>query len=466
MKSRKTLAIAGGAILVAAIAAALLVPARRTVTTSSAEAYREYLAGQDESHRMYISEARRHFEAALRYDPNFVMAMTSMAAVLQPSDPAAAKTWLARANLGRSRVGRRERLVLDLMRAWVGNRVDEATRLAIVLKDDYHDERGYSFLGSLAGMRGQTEDANAIFREWLAVDPNSAIAYNLLGYNAAYRGDYAEAVSNLKKYAFLAPDQANPFDSLGEVEAANGRYEDAIRDLKKALAIKPDFHPSLVHLGVAYSGQGDYAAARDALEKAVRGYAGSPGQAIGALLELVTVAHRQGDLALERSAIARALALDFGGVEDPSPLLRALLATDEGRYDDAVAEWSRYSPPPGMDAKLRTLALRNAGLLRGRIEFNAGHFEEAVRWIEQNLAPPGREGSLQDQAIALRCRALLARAKARLGDPAAAEALLAVNRKFNPRHPETLAVVEEIARAGVPAGGGRGASRSAETKTR
>jgi tetratricopeptide (TPR) repeat protein len=351
------------------------------------------------------------------------------------------------------------------MRAWTENRLDEATRLAIVLKDDYHDERGYSFLGSLAGMRGQTEDANAIFREWLAVDPNSAIAYNLLGYNAAYRGDYAEAVSDMKKYAFLAPDQANPFDSLGEVEAANGRYEDAIRDLKKALAIKPDFYPSLVHLGVAYSGQGDYAAARDALEKAVQGYAGSPGQSIGALLELVTVAHRQGDLVLERSAIARALALDLGGVEDPRPLLRALLATDEGRYADAVAEWSRYSPSPGMDPKLRALALRNAGLLRGRIEFNAGHLAEAVRWIEQNLAPPGREGSLQDQAIALRSRALLARAKARLGDPAAAEALLAVNRQFNPRNPETLAVVEEIARAGTR--GTRGEpSRTAETKSR
>jgi tetratricopeptide (TPR) repeat protein len=415
---------------------------------------------------MYVSDAQRHFEAALRYDPNFVMAMVSLASVRQSSDPAAAKTWLARANAGRNRVSRRERLTLDLMRAWMEIRFDEATRLAIVLKDDYHDERGYSFLGMIAGMRGQTDDANAIYREWLAVDPNNAIAYNLLGYNAAYRGDYAEAVSNLKKYAFLAPDQANPFDSLGEVEAANGRYEDAIRDLKKALAIKPDFYPSLAHLGVAYSGLGDFAAAREALEKALQGYAGSPGESIGALLELVTVAHRQGDLALERSAVERALALDYGGGEDPRPLLRAMLASDEGRYEEAVAEWGRYAPSAQMDAKLRAQSVRNAGLLRGRIEFKAGHFEEAARWFERNLPEPGHEGSLQEQAMALRARALLARAKARLGDAAAAETLLAVNRRFNPRHPETQAAVAEVARLGPPAGAGRGTSPAAETKTR
>ena len=464
MISRKTLALGGGAVLVAAIAAAFLAPARRTVTTSSPMAYREYLAGQDEIHRMYMTDARRHFEAALRYDPDFVMAMVSMASIRQ-SEPAVAKAWLARANAGRNRVGRRERLALDLMRAWVENRFNEATRLAIVLKDDYHDERGYSFLGNVAAMRGQTEDANAIYREWLAVDPNNAFAYNLLGYNAAYRGDYAEAVSDLKKYAFLAPDQANPFDSLGEVEAASGRYEDAIADLRKALSIKPDFYPSLVHLGVAYSGKGEFAQARTALEAAVKGYAGNPGQTIGALLELVTVARRQGDLSLERETIERALALDFGAGEDPRPLLRALLASDEGRYDEAVAQWNRFSPSAGPDEKVHAQSVRSAALLRGRIEFNAGHFEAAARWIEGNLAPPGREGGLQEQAIALRSRALLARAKARLGDPAGAQATLAVNRRFNPRNPETLSAAEEIARMDVPAGSVRRGA-GAEAKTR
>lgn len=453
MKNRKTIALAAAATLVAALAAALLTQPRRTVTTSSADAYREYLAGEDEMHRMYVADAQRHFETALRRDPNFVMAMVELASIRLYADPPAAKTWLDRANALRSRVSRRERLVLDLLRAWAGNRTDEATRLAIVLKDDYHDERGYEFLGSIAAARGQTEDANAIYREWLAADPNNANAYNLLGYNAAYRGDYAEAVSDLKKYAFLAPDEANPFDSLGEVEAAAGRYEDAVSDLKKALALKPDFTPSLAHLGVAYSGLRDFASAQAVLEQAERGYKDQPPQRMSVLIELFFVGHRSHDVALERDATARAAAIDLGELGDARPLMRAVLANDEGRYSEAVAEWSRWSPPTKSDEKLRAQAVRTAGLVRGRIEFDAGHLKEAAGWIERNLPAPGREGSLQDQAIALRSRALLARVKARLGDPAGAEALLAVNRRFNPRLPETVQAEAEIASSGSTAAG-------------
>jgi len=444
MKKGMVLAIGGAAVLVAALAAAFLIPPRRTVTTSSAEAYREYQAGQDELHRMYMSEARRHFLAAIAADPHFVMAMASMANIEMSSNPPSAKAWLDRANAGRANVSRRERMALDLIRAWFENRVDDATRLAIVLKDDYHDERGYSFLGTIAGVRGQTEDAAAIYREWLAANPNNASAYNLLGYNSAFRGDYAEAVANLKKYAYLAPDEANPFDSLGEVEAANGRYDEAIRDLKKALSIKPDFTPSLTHLGVAYEGKGDVAAARAAFEAAERAYKDAPALRLSVLVELLGLAHRSRDLALAREVVERADGLALGDSPDPRPLMRAALLSDEGRYDEAVAQWGKFAPPAKADEKVRAQYGRISGLVRGRIEFEAGHLAEAIRWISANLPEPGREGSLQDQAMAIRCRATLARAKARSGDVAGAEALLGINRRFNPHNAETAEAAAEI----------------------
>jgi tetratricopeptide (TPR) repeat protein len=445
MNKGKTLALAGAAVLTAAIAAALLAPPRRIATTSSAEAYREYLAGQEDIHRIYMGDAERHMTAALRHDPQFVMAMVSLAEIKLFGDPAAARTWLARANGGRDRVTRRERLALDLMRAWSQRRLDDAARIATLLKNDYHDERGYNFLGNLASERGQIEDANAIYREWLASNPNNAAPYNLLGYSAAYRGDYGDAISNLKKYAFLAPDEANPFDSLGEIEAANGRYEDAIRDLRKALAIKPDFYPSLGHLGVAYTGEGDFAAAREALEAAERGYANSPGQRLLVLWDLAYLAHRQKDLDFERAVVGRAAAIDLGrDASDQRPLLRAVLASDEGRYDEALADWNAYAPPAVGDEKTRNIYRRAAGRIRGLIEFQAGHFAEAAPWLEKSLPEAGREASLPDQAGCLRARAYLARVKARQGDVAAAEALLTVNRRFNPRHPETREAAAEI----------------------
>jgi tetratricopeptide (TPR) repeat protein len=444
MKKGMTLVLAGGAVLVAALAAAFLIPPRRTVTTSSTEAYREYQAGQDELHRMYMTEASRHFQAALAADPHFVMAMVSMANIEMSSNPPSAKAWLDRANAGRANVSRRERMVLDLLRAWFENRVDDATRLAIVLKDDYHDERGYSFLGTIAGIRGQTEDAAAIYREWLATSPNNASAYNLLGYNSAFRGDYAEAVANLKKYAYLAPDEANPFDSLGEVEAASGRYDEAIRDLKKALSIKPDFTPSLTHLGVAYAGKGDFAAARTAFEDAERAYKEAPALRLSVLIEMLNLAHATNDLALERDVLGRADGLVLGDSPDVRPLMRAAVLSDEGSYDEAVAQWKVFSPPRKADEKIRAQYARISGLVRGRIEFQAGHLAEAIRWLSSNLPEPGREGSLQDQAMAIRCRATLARARARTGDVAGAEALLAINRRFNPHNAETAQAAAEI----------------------
>jgi len=446
MDKGKTLALAGAGVLTAAIAAALLAPPRRSVTTSSAEAYREYLAGREDARRIYVGDAERHMNAALRQDPGFVMAMVSLAEMKLFGDPAAARMWLSRANAGRDRVTRRERLALDLTRAWSERRLDEATRIALTLKNDYRDERGYNFLGNRASEQGQTAEANAIYREWLASNPNNAAPYNLLGYSAAYRGDYADAISNLKKYAFLAPDEANPLDSLGEIEAANGRYEDAIRDLHKALAIKPDFYPSLDHLGVAYTGKGDFAAARTALEAAERGYANSPGQRALVLLDLAYLAHRQKDVAFEREVVDRAAAIDLGrDTGDYSPLLRAVLASDEGRYDDAIAAWKSYAMPSKIDDKTRELFRRSAGRVRGLIEFQAGHSAEASEWLARSLPEPGRESSLQDQAGCLRARAYLARLKAKQGDLAGAEALLAVNRRFNPRNPETLEAAAEVA---------------------
>src|SRR6185369_14112718 len=149
-----------------------------------------------------------------------------------------------------------------------------------------------------------------------------------------------------------------------------GRYEDAIRDLHKALSIKPDFYPSLDHLGVAYTGKGDFAAARTALEAAERGYANSPGQRALVLLDLAHLAHRQKDVAFEREVVDRAAAIDLGrDTGDYSPLLRAVLASDEGRYDDAIAAWKSYAMPSKIDDKTRELFRRSAGRVRGLIEF-------------------------------------------------------------------------------------------------
>src|SRR5258706_7420580 len=135
-KTQKTWWIAAASLAVAAVAAALLLLPRREVTTSSEAAYREYLEGKEDYDRMYLTDAKRHFEAALARDPNFVMAMVRMGLVEYYEgfggfgNSGRAKEILDAANRLRGRVTRRERLVLDLARACVSRRRDDASRIA------------------------------------------------------------------------------------------------------------------------------------------------------------------------------------------------------------------------------------------------------------------------------------------------------------------------------------------------
>jgi tetratricopeptide (TPR) repeat protein len=444
MKRRnRPIVLAFGLLLLAGAAAAFLLAPRREVTTKSEAAYREYLAGREDAHRIYIREARHHFEAALKRDPHFVMAKVSLASLGLADDPSAAKAMLADANRDRDRVTRRERLVLDLMRAWSENRLKDASTIAVTLKNDYHDERAYSFLGPVASSEGKVEQATALYREWLEYEPNNANSYNLLGYTAAYKGDFDEAVADLKKYAFLAPDEANPFDSLGEIEAACGRYEDAVRDLRKALSIKPDFFPSYEHLGVAYDGLGDFAAARSAFEKAIEG-SSSPAVRRNILAELFFTALHEKDYAFARQVLERRSRL----VErkpglDSNPILEAVLVCREGRPQEAAAKLDTFKLPEPGDPS-RAPYQRAVSLVRGLIALTEGRLPEAATALEASLVEPGRDGSLQELSSSQLGRALLARVRARQGDLAEAERLIGINRRFNPKHRETREVQTEL----------------------
>src|SRR5215831_5827180 len=127
MTKRTKILIGGGAVLAAAAAAAafLLTP-RRTVTTTSAEAYQEYLLGREDYLRWYFREARGHYESALEKDPHFVMAMVELVNLEYKASHVVNRPLLDRAQKDREHVTRRERLALDLTRAFAADKPAEA----------------------------------------------------------------------------------------------------------------------------------------------------------------------------------------------------------------------------------------------------------------------------------------------------------------------------------------------------
>lgn len=441
----KRILAAGGALLLAGGAVAYLVTPRREATTSSPEAYTEFREGEEDVQRIYLNDARRHFAKAIEKDPNFVMALTRLALLEPEGDLAAAQGLLARAAAHRALVTRRERLALDMARAIVAEKTAEAIDLARKLKDDYHDTLGYETLSRLLADEGKPAEAEGVYREMLRYDPNSAIAYNSLGYAAAQRGNFAEAIADLKKYAYMAPGQANPFDSLGEVETACGRYDEAIANLKHALAIKPDFYASYTHLGLAYATRGDYPSARDCYEKAYAMATGTPERA-GLGLDLFAAALYAKDFEEARSITERIAGLKLEHVPNPAPLMRAVLASEEGHEAEARELLARMPAcAPAEEKKYRDAVDRLVQLAMARIEFNSGHYPKVVELLEGVMSRMSPGEGLADQSNAMRWRALEARARARMGDFEGAEKLLAVNRGRNPNDFLTRQAEQEVA---------------------
>jgi tetratricopeptide (TPR) repeat protein len=442
--SKRTIFLMAAMLLVAGVALAYLLRNRRSATTSSEAAYRDFVTAREDIQRSYRKDARRHLDAALAEDPHFAMAMVYLSMFqLEQDDRAGATRLLDRADAERERLSRRERLVLDLMRSW--SRRDEAgtSRLARTLADDYSDPIAYTFLANDAIVHGRQADAEKLYREWLKADPNNAQAYNDLGYSAAYRGDFPEAIRDLNRYVFMAPDEANPYDSLGEIESSCGRYEDALRDLNRALAIKPDFDPSLYHWALAEAGLGHAELAAADLEKAAASDL-SLGERFGVFGSLFFLRYDSKDFNAAFAVVDRISALKDPGAPNPAPLYAGLALSGLNRFEEARRKAESYRLEETVSSPDRAVLESYKTFVLATILFDQKHYAEAAKLLETVQKRPEASRSLQELRVSIRFRDLLARALAKTGDRAGAEALIAVNERINPRDALTVAARAEL----------------------
>jgi tetratricopeptide (TPR) repeat protein len=432
---RPVLVITLVCLLAAAGAAALLLTNRRDVTTSSAAAYRAYRQGLENERRYYKKDARVGYARAVELDPEFAEAILGLARAAERDQ---ALSLVERAWTLRDRLTERERLHVDLERAYLLRRYDDLLRIARQMREKFpEDIRATEIVASEESRQGHTEEAVQIFTELLKVDPNNALAYNQIGYFYGWRGDYEKAIENLKKYQFMAPDQANPLDSLGEIQAYSGHYDEAIESLQRALAIKPDFDPAYEHLAVAYEGKGDYPRAIACYEKAA---------------ELrVTNAMRENDLmrALrvtmysKDAATGERLAQRIEGLprsefsELRRPFLNVVREVFVKRYADAEKHLAEFKPK--LDALL-SKAMKGAGykpydagwnLLMAKIRIAQGKDAQAIPLLEEMAHPPNPWGDFEGRRNVYEGRVCLAAVLAKQGDVDRAEKLLAENHKWN-----------------------------------
>ncbi len=96
-------------------------------------------------------------------------------------------------------------------------------------------------------------EAEADFRQALALYPDQPLVLNYLGYSLVDQGlKLDEALEMIRKAVELRPKDGYIVDSLGWAYYKLGRYEEAVAELEKAIELRPEDPVINDHLGDAY----------------------------------------------------------------------------------------------------------------------------------------------------------------------------------------------------------------------
>jgi tetratricopeptide (TPR) repeat protein/TolB-like protein len=248
------------------------------LTTSSMEAYRNFLQGKEEIDNLYAMGAQQSLEKAVELDPQFALAHLYLSETYyELGNRAAAIESLKNAMTHAEKATEKERFYIE---AQFASRIerDSKKRVRILeeLIEKYPKEKDAHYeLGMYYHNRGMAKEAVEEFRRALSLDPNMGAALNMLGYSYADLGEYENAIKAFERYAVVMPDDANPLDSMGEQYFRMGNLDKAIEKFNEALEIQPAFGSEL-RLAYVYALKQDYAEALRLIEGFVQ-WAGSPG---------------------------------------------------------------------------------------------------------------------------------------------------------------------------------------------
>jgi len=103
---------------------------------------------------------------------------------------------------------------------------------------------------------GRLADAEALYRQILAAQPNHAGALHFLGVIAYDFGRNDLAVDLIRRSIGFDPNNCVAYFNLGEAWRAAGRLEEAIAAYRQALRINPDFPHACNNLGIALGERG------------------------------------------------------------------------------------------------------------------------------------------------------------------------------------------------------------------
>ena len=117
---------------------------------------------------------------------------------------------------------------------------------------------------------GRLAQAEALYREVLALDPQNIDALHFLGVIAHQQGRHKQAEELISRALLHDSSNTPAYSNLGNALEAQGKLREAIDCYQRALVLAPDYVDALVNLGAAFSAQGELERAVDCYRKALK----------------------------------------------------------------------------------------------------------------------------------------------------------------------------------------------------
>ncbi|MFC2144234.1 tetratricopeptide repeat protein [Acidobacteriota bacterium] len=247
-------------------------------TTSSLEALEQFSLAADQHNRSKPQEASRHYESALRFDPEFTLAKAGLGIlhldwphIWPEADWATGKSLFEEALTEIDSLTELERLQILAQHASMVDRdseraIEEYRRLLSVYPDQH---KTHNNLARIYERTGRFEEAIVEYKKAIEGDPNLVLAYNGLVYLLSRLGEVNQVIEWATREIEVDETQVWPYTNLSIAYLAKGEIERARTAARRAIELRPDISYSHYVEGHALKYGGHFADAAKSYETVI-----------------------------------------------------------------------------------------------------------------------------------------------------------------------------------------------------
>lgn len=241
------------------------------ITSSSVEAYKEYILGLEKFNLGLTEQAIEQFEKAIAIDSTFALPYMriGMAHAFQGRGQQAAR-YFTEALRFEDKLPLRERNLLDIYAdTWLRRKFDDAFAKLQMFVGNYPDDKEARAIYALylAQILNDEEAAFAQLDTVLAQDPRYPFALEAYGSTYQRRGEYERAIEYYQRLKRYHPQSTNSYGSLIALYRRQGELDKAVVEARQLLEISPDDYAALGQLRTIAILQRDFDGAAEYLER-------------------------------------------------------------------------------------------------------------------------------------------------------------------------------------------------------